>query len=145
MICYRFDIIPKGGLRRAHFKKVPRDARVKGERKQAMTAEELRTRLLAEVEAKLKEAMSGERAPQTLSEMEVIAQKVGQAVKERIMQELVTGTPEPEGVEQCEGCGGQLRRKGKRQKWIATQAGEVQVERDYYYCEACRRGFFPPG
>jgi uncharacterized protein with PIN domain len=77
--------------------------------------------------------------------MEVIALKVGQAVKERIMQELVAGTPEPEAVERCEACGGQLRRKGKRKKWIATQAGEVQVERDYYYCEACQRGFFPPG
>ena len=52
-----------------------------------MTPEELRTRLLAEVEAKLKEVMSGEAAPQTLSEREGIALKVVQAVKERIMQE----------------------------------------------------------
>jgi uncharacterized protein with PIN domain len=110
-----------------------------------MTPEELRTRLLAEVEARLKEAMSMEGAPQTLSEMEAMTLKIGQAVKERMMQEFVTAAAEPEGAQRCEACGGKLRRKGKRKKWVATQAGEVQVERDYYYCEACQRGFFPPG
>lgn len=110
-----------------------------------MTPEELRTGLLAEVEAQVKEGMSGEGAPQTLSEMEAIALSIGQAVKERVMQELVAATPEPSALVHCEGCGGKLRYKGKRQKWVATQAGEVQVKRDYYYCGACGRGFFPPG
>jgi uncharacterized protein with PIN domain len=109
-----------------------------------MTPEELRTRLLAEVEVKLKEAMSGEGTPQTLSEMEAMALKIGQAVKERLMQEFVTAA-EVEGLERCEACGEALKRKGKRKKWVATQAGEIQIERDYYYCEGCRRGFFPPG
>jgi len=110
-----------------------------------MTSEELRTRLLAEVEAKLKAAVSGEEAPQTLSAMEAIALKIGQAVKERGMQELVAGTPEPGALGRCEGSGGKLSHKGKRQKWVVTPAGEVQVARDYYYCEGCQRGFFPPG
>ena len=38
---------------------------------------------------------------------------------------------------------GNLSYKGKRTKWVVTRAGEVQVARDYYYCEGCRRGFFP--
>ncbi len=46
-----------------------------------MTPEELRTRLLAEVEANLKEALRDEGEPQTLSEMEAIALKMGQAVR----------------------------------------------------------------
>jgi hypothetical protein len=44
---------------------------------------------LAEVEGKLKEAMMGAGGPQTLSEMEVMALKIGQGVKERMMQEVV--------------------------------------------------------
>jgi hypothetical protein len=26
-----------------------------------------------------------------------------------------------------------------------TLRGEVEVERDYYYCDTCKRGYFPPG
>lgn len=52
-----------------------------------MTAEGLRRRLLAEDEAKLKEAQRGEAAAQTLGEKEVIALKVGPAVTERLMQD----------------------------------------------------------
>jgi hypothetical protein len=37
----------------------------------------------------------------------------------------------------------QLQAKDKRAKWIQTQAGEVQVKREYYYCEVCGTGFFP--
>ncbi len=70
-----------------------------------MTPEELRTRLLAEVEAKLKEALRDEGEPQTLSAMEAIALKMGQAVKERVMQELVAARPEPEIEKRCEACG----------------------------------------
>ncbi len=110
-----------------------------------MTPEELRQRLLAEVEAQVKEVMSGADAPQTLSEMEAVALSIGQAVKERVMQELVAAAAEPSEIGPCEGCGGRLKYKGKRMKWVATQAGEVQVERDYYYCATCGRGFFPPG
>jgi uncharacterized protein with PIN domain len=110
-----------------------------------MTAEELRQRLLAEVEGQVKDIMSGAGVPQTLSEMEAIALSIGQAVKERVMQELVAAAAKPSEMAQCEECSGKVPYKGKRRKWVATQAGEVQVERDYYYCAACGRGFFPPG
>ncbi len=89
-----------------------------------MTPEEVRIGLLAEVEAKLKEGLRDEGGPQTLSELEAIALKIGQAVKEGVMQELVAATPEP-GI-------------GKRKKGVVRQAGEVQVARDYSDCEGGR-------
>jgi ribonuclease HII len=45
----------------------------------------------------------------------------------------------------CPICGGKLRRKGRKEKVVVSLAGEVKVERDYYYCPNCQRGFFPPG
>jgi uncharacterized protein with PIN domain len=45
----------------------------------------------------------------------------------------------------CPACGGQMHYKGQRGRDVVTEAGEVHVERDYYYCPACRRGLFPPG
>jgi hypothetical protein len=37
-----------------------------------------------------------------------------------------------------------LRNKGKRKKWVLTLRGETDVERNYYHCETCRKGYFPP-
>ena len=45
----------------------------------------------------------------------------------------------------CPICGGKLRKKGRKEKVVVSLAGEVKVERDYYYCLHCQRGFFPPG
>ena len=45
----------------------------------------------------------------------------------------------------CPVCGGKLRTKGKKEKVVVSLAGEVKVERNYYYCPHCQRGFFPLG
>lgn len=45
----------------------------------------------------------------------------------------------------CPVCGGKLRRKGRKAKVVVSLAGDVKVERDYYYCPHCQRGFFPLG
>jgi hypothetical protein len=43
----------------------------------------------------------------------------------------------------CPGCGGVVEHKGQKKRQVLHREGEVQVERDYYYCPACRQGFFP--
>ena len=45
----------------------------------------------------------------------------------------------------CPICGGKLRRKGRKEKVVVSLVGEVKVERDYFYCPHCQRGFFPLG
>jgi uncharacterized protein with PIN domain len=52
------------------------------------------------------------------------------------------GEPEPLC---CPECQGPLQNKGKKARSVLHREGEVQLERDYYYCPGCRRGFFPPG
>jgi hypothetical protein len=110
-----------------------------------MTREELKARLLAEAEAIIEEIVGQDQAtqPRTLSEIEQAALQAGQQVKASVLAGLVANTPPTSGGDTCPQCGGTLKAKGRRSKWILTQAGEVQVERDYYYCARCKTGFFP--
>ncbi len=110
-----------------------------------MTREELKARLLVEAEAIINEIVGQDETdqPRTLNEIEQAALKAGQHVKAAVLAGLVANTPPARGKDTCPQCGGRLKGKGKRTKWVLTQAGEVQVERDYYYCAHCKTGFFP--
>jgi len=110
-----------------------------------MTPEELKAQLLAEAEAIINEVVGQDQAsvPKTLGEIEQAALKAGRQVKASILAGLVGNAPGTPAGDTCPQCGGKLKAKGKRRKWVLTQAGEVQVERDYYYCEQCKTGFFP--
>lgn len=111
-----------------------------------MTREELKARLLAEAEGIINEIVGEDETtqPRTLNEIEQAAMKAGQEVKAAVLAGLVANRPPTHGSDRCQQCGGKLKAKGKRRKWVLTQAGEVQVERDYYYCTECKTGFFPP-
>ena len=111
-----------------------------------MTPEELKARLVAEAEAIINEIVGQDESsqPKTLDEIEQAALKAGQQIKTSVLAGLVGNAPRASVVSSCPQCGGKLKAKGKRPKWVLTQAGEVQIERDYYYCEACKTGFFPP-
>lgn len=45
----------------------------------------------------------------------------------------------------CEGCGGEMYSKGKKRRRVLTSQGEIELERNYHYCDRCRCGIFPPG
>ncbi len=49
------------------------------------------------------------------------------------------------GTAVCSQCGQALVPKGKQARGVSHLEGEVRVEREYYYCDACQQGFFPPG
>lgn len=48
-------------------------------------------------------------------------------------------------AEVCSSCGRELTPKGKRKREVGHLEGEIQVEREYHYCDARQRGLFPPG
>lgn len=110
-----------------------------------MTPEELKARLLAEAEAIINEIVGADEGtqPRTLDAIEQAALKAGQHIKASVLAGLVANAPRSTAGNACPQCGGKLKDKGKRSKWVLTQAGEVQVERSYYYCEQCKTGFFP--
>lgn len=109
-------------------------------------SDELKKRLherVAEAIEKRLEQKAGRR-DLSLSEMEDLVGDFEISVRQSLLQEIVMDAQETRpGV--CETCGGKLRYKGKKPKQIISLRGEVTVERDYYHCETCGSGYFPPG
>lgn len=89
-------------------------------------------------------AQKGGRRDLSMDEMEDLVGDFELEVRQALMQEIIADTQERQaGL--CATCGGKLRYKGKKPKRVVTLRGEVTVERDYYQCESCGRGYFPPG
>lgn len=57
--------------------------------------------------------------------------------------ETLLNEDEPSEARQPCGCGSQARCAGKRPKKLVTMLGEVAVERSYYHCGRCGKGFAP--
>ena len=110
-----------------------------------MTREELKAHLLAQAEATINEIIGqyDDEHPKTLSEIEQAVIEAGQEIKAAMLKGMVEANPRPARAVVCEACGKKMQHKGTRQKWVMTQVGEVQIEREYYYCERCGTGFFP--
>ena len=68
----------------------------------------------------------------------VLGEQMAEAVVNN--QEAVHPVPGP----LCEHCGREMHYKGKKRKEISSWAGEIQLERGYYYCDHCKSGLFPP-
>ena len=106
--------------------------------------QQLQARIKGLVEGAL--ASAGKNKALSLSEIEDIAlavrAKVGQEVAQALVQQQgILSVPGPK----CEQCGHEMHYKGLKRRHIVSRSGQVDWERAYYYCETCRRGFFPPG
>ena len=110
-----------------------------------MTPQELEAQLRAEAEAAIKALVEKYRQgeDETISAIEEAALAIGNQMKEAALKGMMEARPRRGTVEHCPQCGERLQAKGQRAKWLQTQAGEVQMQRDYYYCEGCGTGFFP--
>ena len=106
----------------------------------------LREQLLAQMTDQLDALLEkrGDRRDMSMSEMEDLVGKLQADLMQQLMQTLIQeNQAETNGL--CPDCGGKLRYKGKKPKQVITVRGEVTVDRDYYKCEACESGYFPPG
>ncbi len=106
--------------------------------------QQLQVRIKGLVDEALSKARKGKAL--SLSEIEDIAlgvrAKVGQEVAQALVREqAVVSVPGPT----CPQCGREMHYKGLKKRRVVSRSGEVDWERAYYYCEECRRGFFPPG
>jgi len=109
------------------------------------SANELKNRLQErayEAIEKLLEQKAGRR-DLSMSEMEDLVGEFEIEIRQSLLQEMVVDAQQARpGL--CETCAGKLRYKGKKPKQVVTLRGEVRVERDYYQCETCGTGYFPP-
>lgn len=109
---------------------------------------ELEARLLAEAKAAIAQVLAERKAPAeaTLADIERAARRAGQHIEQAIARALAEASAaELPAWPNCPQCGQKMKNKGKRHRRIVTEAGEVEVERIYYHCAACRQGIFPPG
>ena len=64
---------------------------------------------------------------------------VGQLAEQGAAAEVSQG-------EVCPGCGQAMSYKGQKRRTVSHYLeGEIELERDYWYCPECQVGFFPPG
>ena len=62
-----------------------------------------------------------------------------------LIGELATKAPPIPFDRVCAECGGPLENKGKKKREVLHREADVRLERDYYYCPACKQGVSPPG
>jgi uncharacterized protein with PIN domain len=72
-------------------------------------------------------------------------------LRKRLGEDLATGIVtrqekrQPAEKQICEECGEQMENKGLKRKGVESMVGEIELEREYYYCVKCEQGHFPPG
>jgi DNA repair exonuclease SbcCD ATPase subunit len=73
--------------------------------------------------------------------------KVRQQFGKELAEIVVEGQENRQLVENavCPTCGKPMRYKGEKHKAVGSRLGGVEIERGYYYCNACKSGSFPPG
>lgn len=108
---------------------------------------ELKARLLAQAEAAIEEMLAHRVAPAqaSLTDIEQVTRAAGARFEQAVLAELVaaSGTELPDWPV-CPDCDRKMKYKGQRSRRVVTETGEVEVERAYYHCAACKRGVFPP-
>lgn len=107
--------------------------------------DDLKAKLLAQAEAAIDKMLSDERLSDqmTMSEIEAVVGASEADFRQRTLEEIIA--TQQENAKTCPLCGSQLRNKGKRKKRVVTLRGESEIERTYYHCETCQKGYFPPG
>ena len=108
---------------------------------------DLKARMMAEAEDAIDELLAGrgEKEELKLRDIERLVRAVGQRVMERFTSDLVEVEAQRKESRICPECEGKMRYKGQKARDLVTETGEVRLERGYYYCPTCRKGFFPPG
>lgn len=113
------------------------------------TREELKAELMAQMEEEIDRLLDWHERTEapTLAEIEdavlELRKRMGQRVAGEVVMEQAAVRPVPGPA--CPKCGREMHYKGMKAVTVSGRMGEMQVERAYYHCRHCRRGFFPPG
>ena len=82
----------------------------------------------------------------SLSDLERATGELGTKLVQNTLQSLVSRETEAEEQEVlCPDCGGKSHKRGKKGKQVISSQGEIEIERQYYVCATCKKGFFFPG
>ncbi len=109
-----------------------------------MTEEELRARILAEVEKVIKDRLTDKAttSQMQLADIERWVLQTGQEVQAKLLKELAQASQDVQRAETpvCERCGSRMQ-----PRQVVSEVGEMTLERAYYVCPECGASLFPPG
>jgi hypothetical protein len=110
---------------------------------------EMKAELLAKAEARIDELLdwADENSAPTLTDIEEVVLKVrkefGRDLAQAVIDKQDSVQPVPGPI--CPSCGKEMHVKGGKGRSLESRLGLVEMKRQYYYCEHCRQGSFPPG
>lgn len=110
---------------------------------------QLKANFVKEAEKVIDELMAWDDAMVEPNMREIEMKVLG--LRKRLGEDLVQGIiarqekRQPAEKQICEGCGEQMENKGLKSKGVESMVGEIELEREYYYCVKCQQGHFPPG
>src|SRR5262249_51227756 len=110
-----------------------------------LTREE-REEYLTEVAKRLIRDMLDNETPKaetTLEKIEQPALSVGNELQRAVAGYMVANIEQLVGAS-CPACGKEMVYQGQRRRVIVSEAGEITLQRAYYYCRSCKIGSFPP-
>lgn len=110
--------------------------------------EQLKAKLLKQYAEQLDKMFEALDQPERLhlTQIEDAALQVRQEIGQAITQSLSEHESQARAIDRCcPKCQSPARYKGQKSKWLKTRGGDIQVNRDYWYCPTCRTGFFPTG
>lgn len=114
----------------------------------AQNADDLEAQLLGQAQLAIR-AMLVKKKPaeeMTLTDIERLVGTLGDELLAGVAQALVNEAQQAtHAAVRCPDCREAMRSKGMKPRHVVTVRGEVVIERAYYYCHRCRRGFFPSG
>jgi hypothetical protein len=113
------------------------------------TRDQVKAKLMADAEVMIDEVLDwNDHTPTpTLAQIEDVVlrlrKRLGEQVAEGVLESQEASQPALQVA--CPTCGREMRRKGKKRTGVESRVGLVEVEREYYYCDHCKKGLFPPG
>jgi hypothetical protein len=81
----------------------------------------------------------------TFDEIAAAVKRARRPVLGALVEELAVQGQVGWAAEPCPQCGGAVSYKGLRKKQVVHEEGEAEIERPYYHCQHCGRGFSPLG
>jgi hypothetical protein len=113
------------------------------------TREQKRARLMAAAEAAIDELLAWEETNQApnLTQIETEVLKLREGFGQEMALAVLEGQAarQPADEVKCPACGQAMRYKGQKPTGIESWVVNSTLKRGYYYCPACKQGFFPPG
>lgn len=81
----------------------------------------------------------------SLRDIEKLALEAGEGFRAKVLRYLAEEESHGKEESMCEECGRRMNSRGRQKRDVATEAGEVRLERGYYVCPKCGKKIFPPG